>query len=374
MKLRATALCLFVGLFLNGAAGAAAGERWSVEKARQWQERTGWLVGCNYAPRYAINQLEMWQADTFDPQVMDEELSWAQGLGFNSLRVFLHHQLWEQDSTGFCRRMDQFLEIAARHEIGVMFVLFDGVWDPHPQPGKQRPPKPHVHNSGWVQSPGADVLRDDAKIDALKPYVLGVVERYKSDSRVQVWDLFNEPDNPNTNSYGKVELPDKPQRALALLMKVLAWARTVDPDAPLTAGVWQGNWTSDATMSEIDRYMTGQSDVISFHSYDPLAIANKKIESLRRFGRPLLCTEFMARGNGSRFEPHLAALKDQQIGAYCWGFVSGKSQTIYPWDSWQRHYTSEPTEWFHDIFRPDGSPYRASEVEIIRRVTGKSGA
>ncbi len=362
---------VFVGFLVVVSAGAAtARERWSAEQARAWQAKTGWLVGCNYAPRSAINQLEMWQAETFDAKAIDEELGWAEELGFNSVRVFLHHLLWEQDAEGFCGRIDRFLEIAARHKIGVMLVLFDGVWDPHPQLGTQRQPRPHVHNSGWVQSPGAEVLADAAKRDSLRTYVVGIVGRFKNNPRVQVWDLFNEPDNPNSNAYGKVELANKAEVAQALLEKTFVWARSVDPAAPLSAGVWRGDWRA-GKMSPIDKLMTDESDVISFHTYDPLPQVKRRVASLERFERPLICTEFMARGNGSHFDPILGYFKAEGIGAYSWGFVSGKSQTIYPWDSWQRTYTAEPEQWFHDIFRADGTPYRQEEVEYIRRVTGK---
>lgn len=364
-----TAFVLAVVVAMTGDA-LQARERWTTDEAHAWQQRTGWLVGCNYIPRTAINQLEMWQADSFDPETIEQELGWAESLGFNSVRVFLHHQLWEQDSDGFCQRIDQFLEIAARHKIGVMLVLFDGVWDPHPKLGPQRAPKPHLHNSGWVQSPGAEILADEKRLDSLEPYVTGVISRYRADERVHVWDLFNEPDNPNTNSYGSVELPNKAAVALALLRKCFDWARRVDPVAPLTVGVWQGNWTSDEKMSEIDRYMTSNSDVISFHTYDPLPGARARVESLRRFDRPLICTEFMARGNGSYFDPILTYFKEQGVGAYCWGFVAGKSQTIYPWDTWNRKYTAEPKLWFHDIFRGDGTAYRQQELDYIRSVTG----
>ena len=72
----------------------------------------------------------------------------------------------------------------------------------------------------------------------------------------------------------------------------------------------------------------------------------------------MLCSEYMARPVGSTFDPVLAYLKQEHIGAYNWGFVAGKTQTIYPWDSWHKAYSSEPPVWFHDIFRPDGSPYK----------------
>src|SRR5262245_11329114 len=101
---------------------AHARDRWGAEKAAAWGESTPWLVGANYTPATAINQLEMWQADTFDPDQIDKELSWAESLGFNSMRVFLHHLLWEDDSRGLLRRMDRFLDVARKHRIGVVFV------------------------------------------------------------------------------------------------------------------------------------------------------------------------------------------------------------------------------------------------------------
>ena len=137
---------------------AYAQARWTPERAAAWHKSRGWLAGSNFIPSTAINQLEMWQADTFDEATIDRELAMAEALGFNSMRVFLHDLPWKQDSAGFVQRIDRFLGIADRHHIGVMLVLLDGVWDPHPAVGPQRPPKPHVHNSGWVQSPGAEIL------------------------------------------------------------------------------------------------------------------------------------------------------------------------------------------------------------------------
>src|SRR3954468_5580295 len=142
----------------------AATKHWSPDEANAWHRKQPWLVGCNFGPSTAINQLEMWQPDTFDLKTIDRELGWAQELGFNSVRVFLHHLLWEQDRDGFLKRMEQFLDVADKHHIGVMFVLFDSVWDPNPKLGKQREPRPHVHNSGWVQSPGKKDLQEPARL------------------------------------------------------------------------------------------------------------------------------------------------------------------------------------------------------------------
>lgn len=344
--------------------------RWTMEKAAAWQERVGWLVGCNYNPASAINQLEMWQAETFDPATIDRELGYAEGLGFNSLRVFLHNLAWQQDRAGFLSRMERFLDLADKHGQGVMFVLLDAVWDPFPQPGRQREPRPHVHNSGWVQAPGAEILGDPARHEELRPYVQEVLRKFRRDRRVQAWDLFNEPDNPNTSAYGKVELKDKAGLAVQLLDKLWTWAREVDPSQPLTSGVWVGNWGDPGKLNEMEQFLLANSDVISFHCYGPLEEMQKCVIHLRRYGRPLLCTEYMARPAGSTFEPHLGWLKGQGVAAYNWGFVAGKTQTQYPWDSWRQTYTAEPPVWFHEIFRSDGTPYRAEEVAYIRSLTG----
>ena len=368
---RKLTLVLAFALFAGASHVGAAEGRWSLEKAKAWGEKTPWLVGCNFAPSNAINQLEMFQADTFDLATIDRELGWAEDLGFNTVRVFLHDLLWEQDSEGFLKRLDQFVEAADKHKIRVMFVLFDAVWDPFPKLGKQRDPKPHLHNSGWVQSPGVDVLKDPKRVDALEGYVKGVIGHFREDPRVVVWDLFNEPDNTNRSSYFKHEPENKADLSLVLLKKAFAWAREVNPSQPLTSGPWLGDWSEDK-LSPMARYQLEQSDVISFHDYSNLDGLKKRVGQLRRFDRPIFCTEYMARPNGSTFDPAMGYLKDQKIGAYNWGFVAGKTQTIYPWDTWTKTYTGEPPVWFHDIFRADGSVYDRKEVEYIRKVTGKA--
>jgi hypothetical protein len=346
----------------------AARTRWTPEQANAWYAKQPWLVGCNYTPRSAINQLEMWQADTWDPKWIDQELGWAQDLGFTSVRVFLHDLAWKQDREGFLRRMEQFLEIADRHQIGIMFVLFDSVWDPNPKAGRQRAPHPHRHNSGWVQSPGQEILRDPEKQDELKAYVQAVIGRFRHDRRVQVWDLFNEPDNL-VPQYRSVLLPNKADFALLLLKKSFVWAREMNPSQPLTSGVWIGNWGDEAKLSPTERCQLEESDIITFHSYDSLEGARKCVQNLKRYRRPILCTEFMARPQGSRFDPVLGYFKEQNVGAYCWGFVNGKTQTIYPWDSWDKQYTSEPDPWFHDLLRSDGTPYDPNETAYIKLLT-----
>jgi Cellulase (glycosyl hydrolase family 5) len=346
--------------------------RWTEAAATGWYEKQPWLVGSNYTPSSAINQLEMWQADTFDPATIDKELGWAEGLGMNTMRVFLHDLLWQQDPSGFKSRLDTFLTIAAKHHIRPIFVLFDSCWDPNPKLGPQRPPIPGVHNSGWVQSPGSSALKDASQYPRLKAYVVGVVGAFAKDDRILAWDLWNEPDNGNKSSYGAIEPANKEELVGALLPQVFAWARSVHPTQPLTSGVWVGDWSSPEKMSPMARIQLEQSDVISFHDYGWPEQFEGRLTQLAKYNRPLLCTEFMARPMGSTFDAILPIAKAHHVAAINWGFVIGKTQTNLPWDSWQKPYVLiPPSVWFHEVFNADGSPYRQREADILRELTGK---
>ena len=360
-------------LLLTGAATlivgarAEARERWTGGEAYRWYAGQPWLVGANYAPASAINELEMWQADTFDPVRIDHEMSLAQGIGMNVMRVFLHDQLWQQDSEGFKKRIDTFLAIAQRHGIRPLFVLFDSCWDPDPKLGPQHPPIPGVHNSGWVQAPGLAALRDKSQYPRLKAYVQGVVGAFANDKRILGWDVWNEPDNGADQYQGQ---EGKEPLVRALLPKVFAWAREANPIQPLTSGVWwHDDWSPNAKLSPMERVQLFESDVISFHDYNWPEIFERRVKQLQGYGRPILCTEYMARGNGSTFDGSLPVGKRYNVAMINWGFVDGKTQTRLPWDSWQKPYVlSEPTIWFHEVFRADGTPYRQAEIDLIRRL------
>ena len=371
MKRSLLALSLFLALAtLTGAQSRAPQDRWSEKAAQDWYAKQPWLVGSNYIPATAINELEMWQADSFDPARIDKELGWAESFGFNTMRVFLHDLLWQQDPAGFTKRINTFLQLAEKHHIKPLFVLFDSCWDPNPKLGKQHDPVPGVHNSGWVQSPGASALKDPAQYSRLEAYVKGVVGAFAGDSRILGWDIWNEPDNTNGGSY--VDPADKVDRVTTLLPKAFDWARSAHPAQPLTSGVWKDDWSNPENLSAVARIQIEQSDVISFHSYDPPAEFEKRVLSLQQYRRPILCTEYMARGNGSTFQGTLPIAKRYNVAAINWGLVAGKTQTYLPWDSWKHPYTDrEPAIWFHEVFRTDGQPYRQEEVDFLRAILAR---
>ncbi len=347
-------------------------KKWTAKEAENWHALQPWVIGSNFLPSTAINQLEMWQASTFDTLTINKELGWAQSLGMNTMRVYLHDLPYAEDSVGFLKRIDTFLAIAKDHKIRPILVIFDSCWDPFPKSGKQHDPLPFIHNSGWVQSPGLNALKDTTKNGRLEKYVKGLVRYFATDQRILAWDVWNEPDNLNTSSYGKVELQNKAQYTLPLLKKTFEWARSSNPSQPLTSGVWKGDWSSDDKLTAIEKVQLNESDIITFHCYDKPADFEKRIKQLSRYQRPMICTEYMARPNGSTFAGFLPIGKKHKVGMVNWGFTNGKSQTIYPWDSWSKNYTAEPPLWFHDIFRKDGTPYRQEEVAFIRQITNTS--
>jgi hypothetical protein len=331
----------------------ATGVKWSAAKAAEWYSKLPWISGANYLPSTAINQLEMWQAATFDTTTIAREFSWAKNIGFNAMRVYLHSLAWKQDASGFKQRMDQYLAIADRNGIRTIFVFFDDCWNPTPKTGKQPEPKPGVHNSGWVQDPGQQASYDSSNFPFLESYVTDVLKTFGKDSRILLWDLYNEPGNSG-----------KKDSSAALLTKVFQWARKVNPEQPVSAGLWA--WEFE----KLNEIQLTNSDVLTYHNYEDPQWHRRTLELFKATGRPMICTEYMARTRNSRFSNIMPMLKEKNIGAINWGFVAGKSNTIYAWDT-PIPSGSQPIEWFHDIFFPTGVPYRQDEVNLIKKLNAE---
>jgi len=348
--------------------------KWSIEKSQKWYDQNNWIVGCNYLPSNAINQLEMFQKETFDAEINKKELSWARQLGFNSVRVYLHDLLWA-DPIGFSERLNILLDICASLEIKPLLVLFDDCHRPYPKLGIQPKPVSGVHNSGWKQSPGMAIVNgiheeqlNNIEIIRLKKFVTEILSNFKDDERILMWDIYNEP--------GQFGIGDK---SLTLLELTWEWAYEVRPSQPLTAcldgSVGEGNIKLNAE----------NSDIITFHTYEGEKL-QETIDKLKVYKRPLICTEYMAREFGSTFEFSLPIFKENNIGCYNWGLVAGKSQTHFGWSTildLQKKKEDgkfledgddipEPEIWFHDILRKDGTAYNEKEVEFIKAIIARS--
>lgn len=327
--------------------------RWSKEKANEWYADQPWLTGCNFQPSSAINQVEMWAEETFDRERLDKELGWAEELGFNLMRVYLSSEVWKVDAEGFKDRIDEYLTISSSHGIKTMFVFFDDCWNEETVAGTQPEPKPGTHNSGWVQDPAVSLRKDTTSLfPVLEEYVKDIMTTFKDDERVLVWDLYNEPGN---SAHGMNTMP--------LLKNTVKWAREVNPSQPITIGIWFFEFP------ELNRFQIDNSDIITYHQYNHPHEHYLWIRLLQTHDRPMICTEYMARRNNSYFQNVMPLMKEFNVGAINWGFVAGKTNTIFAWDE-PKPNEIEPELWFHDIYRQDKTPFDPEEVETIKKLTG----
>ena len=346
---------LTAALAIAGCSADKASRQWTGEEATKWYDAQGWLSGCDYIPASAINQIEMWSEATWDPSRIDEELGWAQELGFNTMRVFLSSVVYQNDPSGLKTRMDEFLGICDRHGIRPLFVFFDDCWDPESSYGPQRAPKPGVHNSGWVQDPSAARRADTTVLyPQLEAYVKDIVRTFRGDRRVLLWDLYNEPGNS-----------DYLDSSIPLVKNAFRWAREAGNTQPLTVGVWKKDFAALNALS------LSVSDVVSFHSYTgKVDVMQQAIDTLKAYGRPVISTEYMARTRGCTFQKMMPLLKKNNVGAINWGFVAGKTNTIFAWRT-PLPDVAEPEVWFHDILRQDHTPFDPEEIEVIKACNGK---
>lgn len=341
--------------------------RWSSKRASQWYDVQPWLVGCNFIPSTAINQLEMWQSDTFDHATIDRELGWAAELGFNVVRVYLHDLAYEQGPEGFLKRMELFLKIADKHDIKTLFVIFDDCWIAEPKAGKQPEPLPGVHNSGWLESPGLPQLKrypTDAKLrKRLEKYATAVMTRFRDDERILMWDIYNEPGGwwyMRGSKPGEFTKGLTNELCVPLLRDAYIWARKVNPSQPLTSCWNRGAFEVEAALK--------WADVVTFHHYGNPVGLEKLIAKLKSKApnRPMICTEYLFRAGGDTFQASLPVLSKHGIGAINWGLVAGKTNTMWGWSSWVKPDPKEPAVWFHDILRKDGSPFDRNEAVFLK--------
>lgn len=322
-------------------------EQWSVEKANQWYASQSWIVGCNFLPSTAVNDVEMWQSESFDLQTIDEELALARQWGFNSVRVFLNYIVWEAEPDALKKNFTAFLEIAEKHGLSVMPILLDDCNFSNNVAafGKQPDPVPGIHNSGWVSSPPLAMMNDEAAQPKLKAYIQDMVKTFGTDKRIVVWDLYNEP----------------AMEHLALVKSTFAWAREMQPSQPITTGLWVDY------SSELCQWLLDNSDIVTFHGYDCNdATLQAKIKRCAESERPIICTEWLFRQGGSTPRNMLPLFKKLKIGAYNWGLIEGRTQTYMPWGSVKD--APKPALWQHDLIRADGTPYKLEEYHFFRHI------
>lgn len=329
-------------------------KRWSSAKVWEWYNSILWIKGFNYVPSNAVNSTEMWQEETFSPELIDRELKLARETGFNACRVFLQYIVWKDDPIAYLNRFDKFLEIASLNGLSVMPILFDDCAFANKPPylGVQDAPIPGVANSGWTASPGSELALNPSEMPSLKQYLQDFICRYAADDRILIWDMYNEPGNCGMND-----------KSMPLLERAFCWAREINPTQPLTCAVWLLPYDS-----KCDAICLAQSDVISFHDYNDYETTEKAILQLSEYDRPILCTEWLNRPGGNRVETHLPLFKAKKIGIYNWGLINGKTQTHLSGQTMLGEPDPYPSKWQHDFYHNNYEPYCVSEISFLKEM------
>lgn len=325
------------------------GARWDDQRIWNWYDSLGTVKGVNYIPRTAVNSVEMWMEDTFDPDTIDEELGWAENAGYTCIRVQLQVAVWKADPEGFLKRLDKLLEIAASHGLRVVPVLFDdlNLAGQAPQVGTQPDPVPGAHNARWVPSPAPEAVKDRNQWPELERYVKDVMEQFKRDKRVIYWDLYNTAGNGGLW-----------EETLPLMDQTFNWAREIDPAQPLAVAAWK-EFGSAMAARKLER-----SDLVTFQSFDSVAGVEARLLLLQRYKRPIICSDWLMRQAGNDFEKVLPVFATYRVGWFNRGLVAGKTQMQLQ----QAQYRSEqdPDLWQQDVLREDGKPYDEKELELIQ--------
>lgn len=354
--------------------------QWTKEQAWAWYNSYPWLRGCNFIGSDCANRRDQWQSYRAEEHLAtaDRELELAQQIGFNTVRLIMDFDVWLQERESYMDMLEKYIALCAKYGQYVMLVLTAEAELPRgdyasfvPKPlGEQK------YALGYHQGRDPEYIRltmvdKDTIYHPLESprlrekyleMVREIVMRYRKDCRVICWNVYNE--------LGIV----LGERAIPILSTMLETVRACDPVQPLTADIFRG--TQDgAPRTPEEKYALETSDVVSFHSYSDFPDFCIQVNDLKRYGRPLLCTEWLNRITHNDIREVYPFLWTEHIGSWCWGFVAGKTQTYEPWLAlWNQYEASggktdcDFTKWQHDLFRPSLYPYDPKEITLIRRI------
>ncbi len=357
--------------------------KWSKEKAWEWYSKLPWLRGCNFIGSDCANRRDMWQSYQSEEHLAtaDWELALAKETGFNTVRVIVDFDVWYQEPDSFMEIFERYMQLFHKHGQYVMVCLTAEAEMPNGE-YEDFQPKPlgeQEYALGYHQGRSPEVLERNLHHpkryhplespvlrDKFLQMVRSIVGKYREDERIVCWNLYNEPG---------ITLGD---RAMPLLKTMFEEARALGPVQPLTVELWTGYNKKGEIGTEVQKYALEQSDVISFHCYLPLPEMCRQIAYLKRYERPILCTEWLNRIQNSPVEDIFPLFQLERIGCWCWGFVVGKTQTNEPWYGMFAPYLRgedsdiDLTRWMHDLYCPSLLPYDPREIKLIKEVCALS--
>lgn len=350
--------------------------KWSRQKAWEWYNSQPWIRGCNYMSADCANRIDCWQEYEFEEkfETTRGELALMAELGYNSIRIIPEFFVWDKEHDGFMERFERYIELAAQNGISCMVVLGNDCVPPYEEAVKRmhlgeqhvdwgyhggRKVSQHGHFGGS----GYSILDEPENAERYYEFVKEIVEKYKADKRIIIWDVFNEPGNSKRDS---MSLPH--------LKRFFEIIRDIDPIQPLTVAIWSQTTNLDS-LKDIEKFGLENSDIISYHNYGTYENNIRELKLLKGFDRPIINTEWLNRCGGNTVEELFPLFYLENVGCYNWGFVAGKYQTYEPWNGIWDGYKENPraydnfdfTKWLHDLYRPNHNPYNPKETELIKR-------
>ena len=350
--------------------------RWTKEQIWEWYDARPWFRGCNYMSADCANRIDQWQSLGWEERfaTTEEELRLMQETGFNTVRLIIEYVVWKEEHDFFLEHFDRYLSLCAKYGISCMITLANDCMPPKtelwkkPYIGEQtydwgyHGGKKHSQHSTMHTGPAPHFYLDDD--DTREDYfkmVREIVTLHKDDTRICVWDVYNEPGNSRRKD---VTLPN--------IKKLFEIVRECDPSQPLTAGVFHIKGDENEPLEPSEQFAIENSDIISYHFYRDYNEHVRIIKRLKKEGRPMMNTEWLGRCLGNDVFSLFPLFYLEKIGCYNWGFVAGKYQTYEPWEgTWQRWANGTEgevdfTKWFHDLYRPNHRPYDPKEIALIK--------
>lgn len=355
--------------------------RWSKERVWKWYNERPWIRGCNYMSRDCANRIDQWQEHGFEErfETTCEELKLAAETGFNSIRIIPEFYVWLKEHDGFMQRLERYVAAADKFGISCMVVFGNDCCPPKEEAlnrlhlGEQHVDWGYhggrkISQHGRFEGAGYSVLDDPETAEKFYEFVREIVEKYKNDERIIIWDVFNEPGNSRRYSMSHLHMK-----------KFFEIIRKIDPIQPLTAGIFSVSGYFDyGKLPEIEKFGLENSDIISYHNYNSYINNVLELKRLKEFERPVINTEWLNRCAGNNVEEMFPLFFLEKVGCYNWGFVAGKYQTYEPWNTiwddlksgaeYAKNY--DFTKWLHDLYRPSLNPYNPKEIEIIKTICG----
>ena len=353
---------------------------WNKDEITKWYLDQPWLTGCNFLPSNVINRLDMFQSYKKREHLeqADIELAFFSKLGFNSIRLWANFDVYYKEPNSFMDVFDRYIELARKYHLSVMIVLayeedlpFGNTFIPK-EMGPQKLYFNHF-NRDYEQHEKHLKLKDYKhylEYEELKPLYLEmvrkIVTKYKDDKVVNSWNIYNEPGILIGS------------RAIPLLKLLFEEVRKLHPIQPLTADIWRGTNDKGEIITKEEQYAFELSDFCSFHSYSRFETFKRNVKLAMSWGKPVIVTEWLCRGNHNNFEDIYPWLYKNRIGSYFWGFIQGLTFVTEPWNDIMKKLAQgkklngfDMTKWQHELFRRNFAPYDYKEYKVLKRINSK---